>query len=281
MNKNEHNLTDEIDQGREDVDIKNVEVEFDDKTPQDVFVTSYKNKTKVQVKESSADFFDIDLIQAKLQEQMEKVNISYVPESSNSLVEVDSGEIEPIEDASSVDDEIEYISPTGTQIITTDGTELEEVVSSEEVISEEGEVDNDISKLPDVIESSSVINDVEAKVKLQDGEKKYIVYVEADNIRFMNHLSLKDRNVLINQFLREQNATIKKRRMIKDLTKFTNQVIIMVFTVIIALPLFFLLLNKSIEVTILNYQQAQQNFVKLYREQGKIKNYKSFQKHFL
>ena len=72
----------------------------------------------------------------------------------------------------------------------------------------------------------------------------------------------------------------KRRREAQERAKFTKQVIIMVLTVVLALPIFFVLLNKSVEVTILNYQQAQQNFVKLYKEQGKIKSYKSFQKHF-
>ena len=90
----------------------------------------------------------------------------------------------------------------------------------------------------------------------------------------------KVRKKLINKVLHEQDEASRKRREMRERAKFTRQIIIMVLTVTIALPVFFVLLNKSIEITILNYQQAQQNFVKLYKEQGKIKSYKSFQNHF-
>ena len=81
---------------------------------------------------------------------------------------------------------------------------------------------------------------------------------------------------IINDILHDRDVIAKRTRRFKENAKFTNQILIMIFTVVLALPVFFFLLNKSIETTILNYQQAQQNFVKLYREQGKIKNYKNF-----
>lgn len=118
------------------------------------------------------------------------------------------------------------------------------------------------------------------KLKLQEGEKKYVIYIEPENIDFIDNLSIKDRKKIINKILHEQDEASQKRRAMKEQAKFTKQIIIMVLTVTLALPIFFVLLNKSIEITILNYQQAQQNFVKLYKEQGKIKSYKSFQSHF-
>ncbi len=118
------------------------------------------------------------------------------------------------------------------------------------------------------------------KLKLQEGEKKYVIYIEPDNIDFIDSLSIKDRKKMINKVLHEQDEASRKRKELRERAKFTRQIIIMVLTVTIALPIFFVILNKSIEITILNYQQAQQNFVKLYKEQGKIKSYKSFQSHF-
>ena len=111
-------------------------------------------------------------------------------------------------------------------------------------------------------------------------QKKYVIYIEPDNIDFINSLSIKERKKLINKILHEQDEYSQKRREMRERSKFTKQIIIMVLTVTLSLPIFFVLLNKSIEITILNYQQAQQNFVKLYKEQGKIKSYKTFQNHF-
>ena len=118
------------------------------------------------------------------------------------------------------------------------------------------------------------------KLKLQPGEKKFVIYIEPENLDFIESLSIKDRKKVINRVLHyeDENVRLKKER--RERAKFTKQVIIMVITVVVSLPFFFMLLNKSIELTILNYQQAQQNFVKLYKEQGKIKSYKNFQKNF-
>ncbi len=118
------------------------------------------------------------------------------------------------------------------------------------------------------------------KLKLQPGEKKFVIYIEPENLDFIESLSIKDRKNVINRVLHyeDENVRLKKER--RERAKFTKQVIIMVITVVVSLPFFFMLLNKSIELTILNYQQAQQNFVKLYKEQGKIKSYKNFQKNF-
>lgn len=118
------------------------------------------------------------------------------------------------------------------------------------------------------------------KLKLQPGEKKFVIYIEPENIDFIESLSIKDRKKVINRVLHYEDKNVRLKKERRERAKFTKQVIIMVITVVVSLPFFFMLLNKSIELTIINYQQAQQNFVKLYKEQGKIKSYKNFQKNF-
>ena len=271
MEENENNLINK----NEEIDVKNIEVEFDDKTLQES--VDHRFDTKKQVE---PNFFDIDLIQAQLLEHMGKSNITYDTTKANLSDLNDHAKFNslPVVPENS---NVEYISPSNTTIIKTEDSNIEESQSQEKVELPQSEEDTAPLNLPQPVESAQLAKPANSNVKIQEGEKKYIIYVDADNVKFMEQLTIRERNILINRFLREQDENIKKRREVKELSKFTNQVIVMVFTVIIALPLFFVFLNKSIEVTILNYQQAQQNFVKLYKEQGKIKNYKSFQKNFL
>lgn len=126
----------------------------------------------------------------------------------------------------------------------------------------------------------SVNQQPQEKLKLQPGEKKFVIYIEPENIDFIESLSIKDRKKVINRVLHYEDKNVRLKKERRERAKFTKQVIIMVITVVVSLPFFFMLLNKSIELTIINYQQAQQNFVKLYKEQGKIKSYKNFQKNF-
>lgn len=126
----------------------------------------------------------------------------------------------------------------------------------------------------------SVGQQPQEKLKLQPGEKKFVIYIEPENIDFIESLSIKDRKKVINRVLHYEDKNVRLKKERRERAKFTKQVIIMVITVVVSLPFFFMLLNKSIELTIINYQQAQQNFVKLYKEQGKIKSYKNFQKNF-
>lgn len=189
------------------------------------------------------DNIDIDALQAKLQMHMTDEGVNYTP-------------------APEVLDGSNAIVPSEESIGDTIG--LENFVQSVETNQQE---QNNTPK-------------EDEKLKLKLGEKKYIVYIEPDNIDFIDGLTIRERKKVINRLLKEEDTTLKKRKLMQERAKFINQIIIMVVTVVVSLPIFFILLNKSIEITILNYQQSQQNFVKLYKEQGKIKSYKKFKKTF-
>lgn len=206
------------------------------------------------------DNIDIDAIQAQLQQHlMETENVDYSPEQSTVAQEVqETQQEEKKENISTLLD-----MPTFTSQAQAEVPQVPEIATPTTPL--------EIPKTP---------APPQEKLKRQDGEKKYVIYIEPDNIDFIDSLSIKDRKKIINKILHEQDEASRKRLERRERAKFTKQIIIMILTVTISLPIFFILLNKSIEITILNYQQAQQNFVKLYREQGKIKSYKTFQNHF-
>lgn len=243
----------------------------------DKTLNEYIQKEDVQLEENQDeeeiefdDNIDIEALQAQLQQHMSEGGIDYVPDTSNeqSVVLDASNEmthVEEFEDNNVDREENPQELENFVQALTDN--------SSGEVEENQNNQETENIDLPALFSQ-------EEKPKLQLGEKKYIIYIEPDNVNFIEAMTINERKSIINRLLKEEDATLKKRKILRERAKFINQVIIMVITVVISLPIFFVLLNKSIEVTILNYQQSQQNFVKLYKEQGKIKSYKKFQKTF-
>lgn len=102
--------------------------------------------------------------------------------------------------------------------------------------------------------------------------KKYVIYIDPENIEFIEHLSINDRKKVVNDILKEQDARIAKQIKIEAHKKFLKHLLVASITFIIGFPLLFYVVNVSMELTIENYKQAQKNFTKLYREKGKIKS---------
>lgn len=100
--------------------------------------------------------------------------------------------------------------------------------------------------------------------------KKYVIYIEKDNIDFIESLSNPERRDVINKVLKEQNDKAIKKKEIERRKSFTTNIIIIVLTIIIGFPVTFALVNKGLLVTMENYQQAKDNFAKLYKTKGKI-----------
>lgn len=109
-------------------------------------------------------------------------------------------------------------------------------------------------------------------LKLKEANiKKYVIYVDSDNVDYMENLSLEQRKDIINNILREQNKSSIARREIEHRKKYFKHAMLACITFIIFFPLMFILVNKALLATITNYQQARENFTKLYKEQGKIR----------
>lgn len=102
------------------------------------------------------------------------------------------------------------------------------------------------------------------------GSKKYVIYVDSDNINYMEKLSIQERKDVVNKILREQNLlTVQERELLRRKKLFKHLAFALVIF-IIAFPIMFFIVNTSMMATMKNYQEAKDNFSKLYRQQGKI-----------
>lgn len=101
--------------------------------------------------------------------------------------------------------------------------------------------------------------------------KKYVVYIEHDNIDYMEQLSISERRRVINQVLTEQNKYTKEELKTKKRQNFLAHVFISIITFSIFFPILFIGINKVTKITIQNYNNSKENFSKLYKQQGKIK----------
>lgn len=111
---------------------------------------------------------------------------------------------------------------------------------------------------------------VEPVMEINPQAKKYVIYIDPENVNFMESLSINERKLVINRILMEEDASVAKQKKIEARRKHTINVIIATLTVVIGLPVMFYAVNNSLIVTMKNYQQAKENFSKLYREHGKI-----------
>lgn len=121
---------------------------------------------------------------------------------------------------------------------------------------------------PQLLEANQLINESQ---EVDSRAKKYVVYIEPENIEFMEKLSIPERKLVINKLLKEQDEIIISQKQQEKTNKFLRHAIVAALTVVIGLPLLHLLINKSLEVTIANYQNSVRNFSTLYREKGKIR----------
>lgn len=100
--------------------------------------------------------------------------------------------------------------------------------------------------------------------------KKYVIYIDPENIDFMENLSINERKDVVNKILKEQNEHSINLKKAKEISRFFKHAILVCITVLITFPTMFALVNKALEVTIANYGKSRENFTKLYKEQGKI-----------
>lgn len=103
---------------------------------------------------------------------------------------------------------------------------------------------------------------------------KYVIYIDPENVDFIDSLTIKERKNLINKILKEQDdITITKHRF-KVINTVLKHIIVAVLTITISIPLIYWTINASLEATINNYRRSQSIFQTLYRENGKITNIK-------
>lgn len=148
----------------------------------------------------------------------------------------------------------------------------EEEEKEEEKRQLQAEVPNEeVDKQLEAVISQFPIADITTDEPQSDSIKKYVVYVDADNVEYMENLSIDDRKKVINEVLREQYYLTKEERAILRKKQFISHLILSIITFVVFLPLIFILVNKAAIITVENYNTAKSNFTKLYKEHGRIK----------
>ena len=101
---------------------------------------------------------------------------------------------------------------------------------------------------------------------------KYVIYIDPQNVDFIDSLTVKERKNLINKILREQDdIAITKQRFQKAQT-IIKHAIVAVLTIAISIPVIYYTINASLEASINNYRRSQSMFQTLYKQGGKIKS---------
>lgn len=160
--------------------------------------------------------------------------------------------------------------------------EKSEVIADENTISNAAFVD--LPQQPDIEELSQgkitekpltpEIKSYNDSLDLLDGNikySKYVMYIDPQNVDFIESLTVKERKNLINKILKEQNdiAITKQRfRMVQEIIK---HAIVAILTIAISVPIIYLTINASLEASINNYRRSQTMFQTLYKQGGKIK----------
>lgn len=99
---------------------------------------------------------------------------------------------------------------------------------------------------------------------------KYVIYIDPENVPFIDSLTVKERKNLINRILREQDDIAITKQRFKIVNAVIKHVIIAILTVAISIPVIYFTINTSLEATVNNYRRSQSLFQTLYKENGKI-----------
>ncbi len=102
--------------------------------------------------------------------------------------------------------------------------------------------------------------------------KKFVIYIDEENIDYISSLSIQERKDVINSILREQDDIRIAKREDARRKKLITHLLIGIITFVVCIPLLYMLVNKCLEATIANYKRSQYNFEVLYKERGKIKS---------
>ena len=109
------------------------------------------------------------------------------------------------------------------------------------------------------------------EAKMNAVYKKYVIYIDKDNEKYIDSLSIAERKQLINEVLHDQRNISEAQRQEQQRKEAVAKLMLGIVTFIIAVPLIYLIFNISMEATIQNYKHSKSNFEVLYKETGKIK----------
>lgn len=160
----------------------------------------------------------------------------------------------------------------------TEADVVDENTISNDAFTEMPAVDNNIEELskgkitekpltPEIKSYNDSLDLLDGNVKYS----KYVMYIDPQNVDFIESLTVKERKNLINKILKEQNdiAITKQRfRMVQTVIK---HAVVAILTIAISIPIIYITINASLEASINNYRRSQSMFQTLYKQGGKIK----------
>lgn len=100
---------------------------------------------------------------------------------------------------------------------------------------------------------------------------KYVIYVDPQNVDFIDSLTVKERKNLINKILREQDDIAITKQRLRIVQTVIRHLIVAILTLAISVPVIYCTINASLEASINNYRRSQSMFQTLYKQGGKIK----------
>ena len=99
---------------------------------------------------------------------------------------------------------------------------------------------------------------------------KYVIYIDPENVDFIESLTIKERKKLINRILREQDDISITKHRFKVINSVIKHVLVSILIISLSIPLVYNVVNFSLEATINNYRNSKTLFQTLYKENGKI-----------
>ena len=121
---------------------------------------------------------------------------------------------------------------------------------------------------PDLKEYNDSLDFLDGNVKYS----KYVIYIDPQNVDFIEGLTIKERKNLINGILRQQDDISITKRRFRVIETIIRHVVVALLTLSISIPLVYYAINASLEATIDNHRRSQTNWQALYKEHGKIHN---------
>ena len=141
-------------------------------------------------------------------------------------------------------------------------------------------VESHMWELPNFVEDNPVVRSIRKDQKNYNDSldfldrnikySKYVIYIDPQNVNFIESLTVKERKNLINGILRQQDDISVTKLRFKVIQMIIRHVIIIVLTLAISIPVVYHVINASLEATINNHRSAQTNWQTLYKEHGKI-----------
>ena len=119
---------------------------------------------------------------------------------------------------------------------------------------------------PEIKEYNDSLDFLDGNVKYS----KYVMYIDPENVDFIESLTVKERKNLINRILRQQDDIAITKKKFRNVQGIINHIIVAILTLALTIPIVYYAINASLEATINNHRNAQTIWQTLYKEHGKI-----------